>query len=1344
MAETQQTATTAKNPYAPNPDRSKFKAIIAEMRRKKEDPNFIRYVMDQEGYDVSLVDAELANLQRYESGEPFPVASYSEKIDLTPAKQQEFFEENKNRETLIKNATEYKKLVDEYGFESSVFSPEIAGKMSGLRAGLLADIKKAETLGTLDKGLLDFADMLLGVDPTGLTGNITNIGGARSKEISSKIDQLIASSQTKIDANKRMLGINEPQGAQDLSPQQPMGVNATKVDNEMSQANEWLKQNPDDPRAELVRQKLASIGFVEGEQPITQEQPQTSATGQFQASQDTQQEESKGWFDEIMSSAERRAGEVGSILNSSSSKGNKGIQIFGQGAGLGADIIGTVLMKSLSAVTPDSIETPVKEALGSAMANIISSEPAQKVSKNWEKFKKENPDTAGAIEAGGNVAMLGTSFFGGGQGWKVALKAGEAGAKMAGMAGKAAKATGAGVENVGAFAASQLTGIPRQGIQTIANSPEKFTKEAMAQTNRLSLAGKVKDAIDGRLSELSNTGAEYTAIRQGTDSVVVPKKGISDALEKYGITMQNGKVVTSAETVPLGAGDISAIENFFAQYGDAKLSANGFLNARQALSQMSDYDATKTGYAEKIARDLRSVYDEHGKIQIKGLAELDAKYASEIKELKKIKQDYLTADGSLKDGALSKIASLGGKGKDLVLERLEKVVPTIREDVNILNVVESLDNADFKVGAYAKSGLVGGVASGGNPVAAFGAMLLANPSISVPIIRAYGAVKGIVTEGIIEKMKSGAKLAKDELKLIDKALQTASGKLQNKLIDKVKGIRPGMNIQDVNTMTPEQLKKAGLGKTNPVVGETALVQEARKYKSAEEFVKAHDPRLDLKIYSKINMDGTPYKINDIFTNAAGNKSVVLANERTGREMTMPLKDIPVESIQKKTFLSSDMFFGKNAKIKLRVNEPNYQPSIDYAKEQIKNGARPSVKISDNQYGKGFTVSDGNHTLEAYRQLGVKEIPIIDYTEGKKASQLTDIWNKANKGDLLEEARKFKTAEEFVKAMDNMFEGDKANIGLYPETKKIIDSSGISSSLEKLRNIYKLSDVKIKKPKFIQTKERMYGHDVDVGVSRQKLSDGIDLVIRKGNSVDINGKIIPSEKYDSWLEIGGFRSTIGKGSTIDDVLPPLQTWREYRGVAPKLFDTESGLSGADILDIIKSKDLSNKLADSIKKDIDSLPIKVDDGLGLSASDKKIAEKLARAWDANNLASHGYMAERGFFTKQAYANKERLIKEAISDIKNTKSTINYGEKDGVIYFDIGNRQISFHKKNDFGFELPEYTKEWIGKRTNENPLEMTNSRYNEMLSYGKDEPFGVKRGKTKSQLIDIWNKANKSKK
>jgi len=72
-------------------------------------------------------------------------------------------------------------------------------------------------------------------------------------------------------------------------------------------------------------------------------------------------------------------------------------------------------------------------------------------------------------------------------------------------------------------------------------------------------------------------------------------------------------------------------------------------------------------------------------------------------------------------------------------------------------------------------------------------------------------------------------------------------------------------------------------------------------------------------------------------------------------------------------------------LKPNKNNPKLdKDTVSIKEEIIEDGGRPYVLID------GVNVIDGHHTLQAYLNLGFDEIPTI------QKSQLTDIWNKANK------------------------------------------------------------------------------------------------------------------------------------------------------------------------------------------------------------------------------------------------------------------------------------------------------------------------------------------------------------
>lgn len=580
---------------------------------------------------------------------------------------------------------------------------------------------------------------------------------------------------------------------------------------------------------ETLLQKAQRLGI----QPQGRQQPQQSG----------------GFFSNILNKANERADSVGNILHSNQDIRSKALQVFGQGTGLGADIIGA----GVSAVTPDFIEKPVTEAIGSGVQAIAQTAPIKKFVSSYQKMATAHPELAGNIGAIGNILNLAASLEGASLGSKTAASTV---VKSAELSGKGLEKAGEGVGTAAKFVTSQATGLNPQTISQVLKTPGFFTKKEMASIDRQSIANKVKTAVDKRLEQLSETGKGYETIRKSGQNVSVPQGTIESVLSKYGIGVKDGKLITTAESVPISKADKTGIEEFIKQYGGSNLSGNGFLNARKALSNIAKYDALKTDISQKISRDLRSAFDNLGKETLPGLKELDTQYAPEVRLLNKVKKDILNPDGSLKDTAISKIANLTGKGKEKVLARLEQIIPGIRTDVNILKSIEDIEyTGGQKVGAYLRGATGGFVASGGNPVAAVVTAIATSPGVAIPLIRGYAKVSEVtksLLDSTIGKMQRGIKLTGNELKLADEAIQSASSRIEGRIKSGAKEIRPGLNIQDVNTMTPEQLNKAGV-RGDPSVGETALMNEARKYKTAEAFVKAQGEPM---------YHGTPYKFDE--------------------------------------------------------------------------------------------------------------------------------------------------------------------------------------------------------------------------------------------------------------------------------------------------------------------------------------------------------------------------------------------------------------------------------------------------------------------------------------------------
>lgn len=345
------------------------------------------------------------------------------------------------------------------------------------------------------------------------------------------------------------------------------------------------------------------------------------------------------------------------------------------------------------------------------------------------------------------------------------------------LAKKVVSGTGNFVKKTANFATAQSTGLNPQTISQIIKTPGAFSAGEAAKLDRGTLANQVKTAIDTRLTDLSETGSLYQTIRESGAATSIPQGTLKSVLSKYGLKLDDaGKIIRDRASVPMKPGDVSALQDFLDIYGkEGDLNANEFLNTRKAAAAIADFDATKSDIANKIGEDLYATLNDVARKNIDGLEALDNVYSPEVKILKKIKTDYLNPDGTLKDGAMNKIANLTGKGKDRVIARLEQIVPEIREQVNILKSIEDIEvTKGQKVGTYMRGAAGGFVASGGNPAVALISGIVAQPAAIVPILRAYGKVSGIFidqSEAIISKINAGKKLLPNEQAFFVRAIK---------------------------------------------------------------------------------------------------------------------------------------------------------------------------------------------------------------------------------------------------------------------------------------------------------------------------------------------------------------------------------------------------------------------------------------------------------------------------------------------------------------------------------------------------------------------------------------------
>jgi hypothetical protein len=219
----------------------------------------------------------------------------------------------------------------------------------------------------------------------------------------------------------------------------------------------------------------------------------------------------------------------------------------------------------------------------------------------------------------------------------------------------------------------------------------------------------------------------------------------------------DGQISANSSSVVRDSAGINELQRFFNTYKpdfqNGTMDSGKLLNLRDDLAGTADYQKALRKNVQEVARGIRSNLNKDYRSQVPGLTEKDADYTAQKKDTTSVLKDVLGKDGNLLDSAVNRIANAGGKGKDLQLEKLERLVPGITKKLEVLKAMEDIQKAGgTKVGTYPSSilkagGVIAGLATGSPRLigASLATLVLSSPGVAVPLLRLFGDEKGIVS-----------------------------------------------------------------------------------------------------------------------------------------------------------------------------------------------------------------------------------------------------------------------------------------------------------------------------------------------------------------------------------------------------------------------------------------------------------------------------------------------------------------------------------------------------------------------------------------------------------------------
>ena len=319
--------------------------------------------------------------------------------------------------------------------------------------------------------------------------------------------------------------------------------------------------------------------------------------------------------------------------------------------------------------------------------------------------------------------------------------------------------------DIAGFVVGKTSWLQPSTLKTIFKNPDVLTSGVTRESN----ANKVLTALDTRLGELKKTGKGYESMRTA-DVVTNSDELLTKVLDQTG----------DYKTKNLTTADQSVIDDALA-YVDryaGDITKEDILSLRQQLDSLKFDPVTGakrvlSPNGERVVTKIRKSVDELAGEKIEGLKDLDTTYSKEAKELKEVKKMLFNKNGDLKDNYISTLSNLTSENNLPKLQRIQKLVPDIADDINALKALEDVEFAKGRtIGAYAQWGSVVAWLSGAiEPITAISLIILSNPTIVSNAVRLAGYGARTVWS-IAEKIKNGIKLTAQEAQIVSKAVQS--------------------------------------------------------------------------------------------------------------------------------------------------------------------------------------------------------------------------------------------------------------------------------------------------------------------------------------------------------------------------------------------------------------------------------------------------------------------------------------------------------------------------------------------------------------------------------------------
>jgi hypothetical protein len=425
------------------------------------------------------------------------------------------------------------------------------------------------------------------------------------------------------------------------------------------------------------------------------------------------------FFTGVKEDISKRSEAVGGILDRPQALPSKALQFAGQATGLGLDIAG----RATSALTPDVIEEPITEAVGSGVEKILGTKVGRKGIEAYQKFKQENPEVAGNLEAILNLSVV-APVAPLGKAGQVALQ-------------KAARKGGRFVKEVG----EEAVGLTRKAKKLQPVIKEKIEKKAYDRLTDVSR----KMTKMSQASALARSEAKWN---KNTPKFLVDE-GVVNLIDVDG-----NKIATQEALDALREkyrAEANAFQRVLKDSGDY-VSLNNF--EKSILNELKDMKTRGSDYRKSInyvKQELKDYKDNFSNIGIRQ----DDDLLLSVDQFNKIKSGLWARTSNFNPSMQDKLLSdvnyrMGQVAKEFIENEIDDagirgMNSRLGDFLSAMKVLEKADGKSFPGGFFGKqfvkiAGTIAGVKGGvvgaimGNITAGALADLALNPKIKTALL----------------------------------------------------------------------------------------------------------------------------------------------------------------------------------------------------------------------------------------------------------------------------------------------------------------------------------------------------------------------------------------------------------------------------------------------------------------------------------------------------------------------------------------------------------------------------------------------------------------------------------